>query len=102
MGGKSQRCDFFAVTDDLIPVLEAVESRYAIKYVECGLFYKRERPVYYGHFAISNLGTSKVGDANCERTFLVLRNDDLLNVREVPQGREGQNTPSINWQILER
>ncbi|HEV8037507.1 MAG TPA: hypothetical protein VGP62_01500 [Bryobacteraceae bacterium] len=87
--GKSQRCDFFAVTEDLIPVLQAVESRYAIKYVQYGLFDQRERPVYYGHSRISSLGIAEAGDANFERGFLVLRNDDMLNVREVPQRTGG-------------
>ncbi|HLK19701.1 MAG TPA: hypothetical protein VKT81_12135 [Bryobacteraceae bacterium] len=73
----------------MVSALDAVELRYALKYIECGMFEESEPPVYYGYAGISNLGIAETGDANLERTFLVLRNDDLLKVREVSQRRGG-------------
>src|SRR5437762_10434006 len=87
MSNKSTICSFFATRDDLLPVLQEVELHHALKYLECGLFGDAERPVFHSSLELENLGTAVAGDSNREPTFLVLRSEASLKVREVLQRR---------------
>jgi hypothetical protein len=89
MSHKSTVYNFFATNGDLVPALQAVESAYGVSYVECGLFDSGERPVVHSLSSFPRLGLAKAGDFNAEPTFLVLRPEAVLNVREVPQRRGG-------------
>jgi hypothetical protein len=89
MSNKSTIGNIFATRDDLVPVLQEVELRHALKYLECGLFGDAERPVFHSSSELENLGISVAGDSNLEPTFLVLRSQASLKVREVLQRRGG-------------
>jgi hypothetical protein len=75
---------FFATNSDLRAVLDAVEARCGIQYIECGLFDVADRPA----FATLRLGPADYapGSANC---FLVFPRDRVYKVRTVAQRRGG-------------
>jgi hypothetical protein len=89
MKDKSKAKYFFATRDDLIIVLQAVEARYNLKYIECGLFDAADRPVFNSFAEIMNFGIAVNGDSNAEANYLVLRSEATLRVREVPQRKGG-------------
>jgi hypothetical protein len=89
MNDKSKAKYFFATRDDLIIVLQAVEARYALKYIECGLFDAADRPVFNSFIEMKNFGIAVEGDSNAESNYLVLHSEATLQVREVPQRRGG-------------
>ena len=81
--------NFYATCEDLMVLLQDVELRFAVKYVECGLFDDSARPVYPTHSSIPSLGLAQSGDSNFEPTFLVLPLEASLKVRAVAQRRGG-------------
>jgi hypothetical protein len=89
MNNRSKAKYFFATHDDLIVVLQAVEVRYALKYMRCGLFDDSDRPVFNSFTEINNFGIAIEGNSNAEANYLVLRSEATVRVREVPQRRGG-------------
>ncbi len=51
---------FYAVAEDLWPVLSAVESAFELQYVECGLFDQAHRETYSGFSAIASFGVASL------------------------------------------
>ena len=89
MGKQIPSISFFATTEDLRPVLAAIESRYDLQYSECGLFQEEERPIIRSLSSLALLGTAAGGDANREPTYLVGHANTAFNIRRVPQRKGG-------------
>lgn len=89
MSNKSKVCNIFGTAEDLIEVLQEVESQRPLKYVRVGLFEGAERPVFSGFSSLPDLGIAQTGDSNFEPTFLVLPLEVPFQVRAVPQRRGG-------------
>lgn len=80
--GKS--IHFFATNDDLSTVLDAVEARHQISYVECGLFDDPVRPSFSSFRSLPE----PLAQGSSEQ-FLVLFRRSACNVRAVAQRRGG-------------
>ena len=93
---------FFATKADLMVGLQQIESKYLCKYVRSGLFDNDDIKLYGSALEIEELGYNKSGDGLAQ-TYLVLGQNEQLNVRRVPQHRGGfkfaidqlENTESI-------
>jgi len=79
---------FFALKDDLLPVLEAVEREIPIKYILMGNFPKREFEAFSSGGQIPHLGQSPTESASSGRLFLVTRQAVPIEARsiETPSG----------------
>ena len=80
---------FFATVEDLKPVIEAVESRFELQYLQCGLFAEEKRPIFASLSSIDQLGIPIGGDTNFGPTYLVLDRQAQVNIRTVPQQSGG-------------
>jgi hypothetical protein len=83
---------FFGLKDDLLTMLDLVESKGALRYVRTGNFSKDEIRAGISEFPkgamLSNLGrASAESSAICE-TFLVCDNDTRINLRTAGRGGE--------------
>lgn len=76
---------FFALRRDLIPVLDAVEGKQALKYVRAGRFLTPELEVYSHGADIPDLGKATRESAVGCACFLVCAPDLLVNVEPVDQ-----------------
>ena len=81
MTAKSIR--FFAADRDLDAVLEGIELRHCLSYVECGLFDDTKRP------AIPSLRSLPRCVGETSESFLVLPDGLKCSIRTVPQRRGG-------------
>lgn len=86
---KSRTILFFAVQADLRPVLQAVEAKIVVHFVECGMFDSDVIDRRTNMSAFPELGIAKHGNANLEDMFLVLPGTASVVVRPVPQRRGG-------------
>jgi hypothetical protein len=86
---KSKQTMFFSVFTDIEPIIKSIESTHQIHYFETGLFDNKEVNNYNSLFEISNLGFTKYGDWNYDKSFLLLPKQLSLKVREVPQRKGG-------------
>jgi len=85
----SNRIEFFATIEDLVPGLKLLEAAQSLKFVRCGLFPTNQFEVMSSPLALPRLGHALNGArALCER-YLILRATDELIVREVPQAKGG-------------
>jgi hypothetical protein len=78
---------FFALKDDLLPMLELVESKGALNYARIGNFASREIKDGIGVFktgiGIPNLGKANADSAVACETFLVCERGTSVNLRTV-------------------
>ena len=62
---------FFAVREDILPVLEAVERKLPVKYVRVGRFLKQELDTFPRAADIPDIGKADHESAICCTTFLI-------------------------------
>lgn len=74
---------FFALEDDLLPVLEAVERVGPLKYVRMGQSLKSEYESFTHCTEIPNLGKASSDSASTCESFLVTESPMSVNVRAV-------------------
>ncbi|MER9867629.1 hypothetical protein NKJ35_10595 [Mesorhizobium sp. M0136] len=74
---------FFALKDDLLPMLEAVEHVIPIKYILMGQFPTMEFETFTNGRQIPSLGQSATGSASSGQSFLVTRRDIPIEVRPI-------------------
>jgi len=81
-----KRILFYALKEDLLPVLREFESANSLKYVRTGLFQTDNyRTIEHGE-QIVDLGRATADSANLSESFLVCRRDALVRVRPVTGG----------------
>jgi hypothetical protein len=81
-----KRIHFFAVKEDLLPVLEEFESKGPLKYVRTGLFLKKNYDSFDRGAEIERLGRATADTASSCETFLVCKREAIVNVRLVMGG----------------
>ncbi|TIT19999.1 MAG: hypothetical protein E5W70_23130 [Mesorhizobium sp.] len=74
---------FFALKDDLLPVLEAVEREISIKYILMGHFPETEFGSFSNRMQIPALGQSTTESASSGRSFLVTGHAVPIEVRPI-------------------
>ncbi|WP_143748268.1 hypothetical protein [Mesorhizobium carmichaelinearum] len=74
---------FFALKDDLLPILETVERDIPIKYILMGQFPKMEFETFSNRMQIPGLGRSATESASSGRSFLVTGQDVPIEVRPI-------------------
>src|SRR5205809_37626 len=72
---------FFAIKDDLLPILEAVERDNPIKYVRMGNSQTSTCETFGSGAEISNLGSADTDSASSNQEFLVIGRDMPVNLR---------------------
>lgn len=82
---KSRQVMFFAVFEDLEPIMKEIESLCEIKYYKMGLHDNKDISNISSIFKVSNVGFTSSGDWNRVDNYLILKKPVSLNVREVPQ-----------------
>jgi hypothetical protein len=80
---------FFATRSDILPVLEVLESKHALKYVEMGSFTVAQPLVISRALDLPNLGAATAGDKNHVPSFMIMPWDDKIECEVVPQRRGG-------------
>jgi hypothetical protein len=88
---------FFALKEDLVPVLELVESKGPLQYILMGNFLKREfkQIVFATGVLIPNLGKATANQwSGCE-AFLVSGRETAINLRTL-QGNDGHERVCID------
>jgi len=80
---------FFALRDDILPILESVESEVALKYVPMGCFFKDDLKGWIIELTsgtqIPNLGRASCKTAGGCDAFLVCARDEAIHLRDVVQ-----------------
>lgn len=71
---------FFATLTDIAPVLEDVESKIQLKYIEAGTFVDNERPIFSSYRELPELGHSVSGDNMLNPRYLVFRSGSEIAV----------------------
>jgi hypothetical protein len=74
---------FFAVKDDLVPVLDAVESVKKLRYVEMGQFQDWNYRSFPSAAEIPNLSTASADSAINSQSWLVIADSTPINVRRI-------------------
>ena len=74
---------FFALKDDLLPVLEAVEHESPLKYVRMGQSSESDYESFVHGFALPNLGKANADFASGCETFLVTPCATPINIRPI-------------------
>jgi hypothetical protein len=72
---------FFALRDDFIPVIEAIEASVQLKYARTGNFQKPEVEEYLDALNIPNLGVADSGSAITGAHYLVCKRDTPVRTR---------------------
>jgi hypothetical protein len=90
---------FHALKEDLLPVLEAIETKGPLKYTRTGNFiradFKGDAGVFYSGAEIPNLGKATVDSSHACDTYLVCKRDTPINLNEF-QGVGGVERVSID------
>lgn len=74
---------FFAIDDDLLPILEALEEEFEIEYVDMGRFEKQTWGRYNSYTQIPHLGFTDYGDwVGPDHHYIIKRRNSPLNVEE--------------------
>lgn len=82
---KSKQLCFFTILEDLIPIFKEIEDLVDIRYHLAGLQNCSEILVFSTIFETSNLGIATSGDWNKIDRYLILQENESLNIREVIQ-----------------
>ena len=80
---------FFTTFLDIKPILEKFESAADIQYFQAGLFDNQNLKHFNSMIEKSDLGFVQKGDWNYIDRFLIIRKNDLLNIRSIPQKKGG-------------
>jgi hypothetical protein len=81
---------FYALKEDLVPVLEVLESASPVKYVRAGKV-RGEVEVYTHCRDIPGLGLSSSESAVSSDRYLIVPRTAKVNIRKVPQSSGGSN-----------
>lgn len=94
---KSRQLMFFAVLEDIEPVIKDIESSIDIRYYNAGLqlFDSESIPAYDSILDIPNIGITFSGDWNRIDNYLVIKKKEQLIVRKIPQ-RTGEIKFSVD------
>jgi len=76
---------FFAIRDDIVPVLEAVERKQVLKYVRAGRFLTSTPDLYSRGSEIPDLGLAARDSAIACQSFLVCAPEMLVEIEPVDQ-----------------
>lgn len=88
MGSKQTM--FFAIEDDLYPILELIEEEFDIKYVLMGSFESNDLQKYLTFRAIPKLGQTDFGGwLGLDQGYMIISKDYSIKVREVEQRKGG-------------
>lgn len=82
---KSKELCFFTVLEDLIQIFKEIEDLVDIRYHLAGLQNCSEISVFSTILETSNLGIATSGDWNKIDRYLILQENESLNIREVIQ-----------------
>ncbi|MGD9563000.1 MAG: hypothetical protein AB7F88_12625 [Pyrinomonadaceae bacterium] len=81
---------FFAIEDDLFPILDAVERECEIEYVVMGRFEFKTSQTYASFTRIPQLGFTDYGDwAGPDHRYLIKPKDSTLNIEEFELSKGG-------------
>jgi len=80
---------FFALLEDISPILTIVEKTTDLKYYRSGLADNNDVINYMTMFDIPNIGFTTSGDWNRIDSYLILKKTTPLIIRDVPQRRGG-------------
>lgn len=87
---RGKETAFFAIDNDLHSILEEIESVFNMDYVKMGSFETNVAIRYSSFLEIPNLGFTEHGDwAGSDHHYMIIPNDCVLRVREVPQRKGG-------------
>lgn len=86
---KSRQVMFFAVLDDIMPLLQNIEGTVDRNYYEMGLFDNKDIIHYNSIFDTPNIAFTLSGDRNRIDRYLVMKKGTILSIREVPQKNGG-------------
>ncbi len=82
---KNRTIMFFALLEDMQSVVEEIEASVDIKYYKMGLLDRRNVPAYNSLIDTPDVGLTHSGDWNRIDSYLVLKKQTQLNIRDVPQ-----------------
>lgn len=85
---KSKQIMFFATLEDIKPLFQEIEDSIKIFYYSAGLYNCSKISTFRTIFETSNLAFVSSGDWNKIERYLILKEDENLNIREVIQ-RDG-------------
>jgi len=90
---------FFALKDDLLPVLEAVEHNVPLKYIRTGIYPQPTYDVVHRGVDLPSLGKATSESAATCQTFLVCESGITVNMRPAALDSGGTTITSINSSI---
>lgn len=82
---KSKQIMFFAILEDFTPLFQEIENSLNIFYHLAGLYNFRKTSVFRTIFDTPNFGFVSSGDWNKIDRYLILKENESLNIREVIQ-----------------
>jgi hypothetical protein len=85
----AKQINFYATYDDIGEVLEKLEAREDVMYVQTGLFDSDRPHIFESYKAINSLAVSVDGDANHVPGYLIMRKASQIVMRKVPQKSGG-------------
>jgi hypothetical protein len=80
---KSKQIHFFALREDLLPVLDAVQSRGALKYVRTGVFGSPALQFVSRGAEIPDIGTAAADSTSACKSFLVTEDAVPVSLRQI-------------------
>jgi hypothetical protein len=80
---------FFALFDDIEPILKKMEATHDLRYYEMGMFDSNVAISYHSIFEIPDIGFVNNGDWSYDRRLLILSATSTLEIRGVPQRKGG-------------
>lgn len=86
---KSKQAFFFATLSDITPILKSMDEIFPANYYRVGLFDEKNTQRYKSALELPDLGSTPFGDWNYTSKFLVMPQEQLLTIREVPQRAGG-------------
>lgn len=89
---------FFAILEDISPILKSIEESNNYQYYKMGIFPKNEIIKYYSIFDVPNLGVTYSGDWNRIDSYLMLPIEKEINLREI-ELRTGEIKYAIDQMI---
>ncbi|MGZ5244619.1 MAG: hypothetical protein ACXWW0_11925 [Bacteroidia bacterium] len=86
---RGRQIMFFALLEDIKPIMENIESSVDLQYYRTGLLDNSNIPNYKSFKEIPDLGFTSSGDWNGTDAYLVVKKRILLNIREIQQRSGG-------------
>lgn len=92
----AKRVMFFAVLEDIEPIINKIETDFEIRYYQAGLLDAENVPEYNSALETPGIGVSS-GDWMSDPSYLILLRTETLRVREVPQ-KKGEIKYAVDQQ----